>query len=297
VACFHPLRAWRLVGGSVVLREPTGGVGVRSLRLPCGKCIGCRTERARHWALRASLELQRHECASFVTLTYSDEFLPPTLRKSDLSGYLKRLRKSTGARIRFFASGEYGDSFGRPHYHAILFGLNHDRDKEAIRLAWGIKKRDRFAYGGFVHRPFGIVDVDVVTPKVISYVAGYASKKLAREYYERERVDPETGEVYRVQPPFILVSRGGRSGKGLAGEARDRWPTSWRKFAVVGGVETSVPRYLHEGWKRLASDDDIAQLEAEKALNARFRTREELKAGEANALARHKLAEQRRARQ
>lgn len=298
--CYHPLKAWKYErSGSVVFREPSAshldGGGVRPLRLPCGNCIGCRTQRAQHWALRCSLELQRHDRSAFVTLTYDEAHCPPTLRKSDLSGFLKRLREDLSPRrIRFFASGEYGDRFGRPHYHAILFGVSPDDDAERIRMAWGISRRRGAC---FVHTPFGLVDVDKVTPKVVSYVAGYCSKKLGWKAEKgQQRVDPETGEVYQYEPPFILASRGGRGGVGLAGASRDAHPESWRKFAVLGGAQVSVPRYLHEGWKRQATEQELVELEQEKLAAFRERTREELQAGERNALARHNLATQRRSR-
>ena len=42
---------------------------------------------------------------------------------------MKRLRKKYGSKIRFFQCGEYGELYGRPHYHACL--LNFDfPDKE-----------------------------------------------------------------------------------------------------------------------------------------------------------------------
>lgn len=44
--------------------------------LPCGHCIGCRLERSRQWANRCMLELQYHDSAYFVTLTYDDDHVP-----------------------------------------------------------------------------------------------------------------------------------------------------------------------------------------------------------------------------
>lgn len=63
---------------------------------------------------------------SFLTLTYSDEMLPPggTLEPKHLQSFFKKLRQQIGesARLRFFAVGEYGSRTFRPHYHAALFG-------------------------------------------------------------------------------------------------------------------------------------------------------------------------------
>lgn len=313
MACHHPLNAWRRPGGKpVVGNPPTGlsGAQYEFLRLPCGRCLGCNETRAKHWALRCQLELNDHPTAAFVTLTYADEFLPPTLRKADLSAFLKRLRarisrheeelqipRDARRRIRFFASGEYGDRFQRPHYHALLFGVDPLADREHIRLSWGVARRNELGeYDDALFQPFGILDIDKVTPKVISYVAGYCSKKLGWRREATERVDPDTGEVYRFQPPFTLASGGGFGRVGIGGRARDAYPRSWRDFAVLGGARTSVPRYLHEGWRRVADPEDLQQLEADKKARAVFRSRDELDAAEANAMARKQHAEQRRRR-
>ena len=53
------------------------------LKIPCGRCIGCRLERSRQWANRCMLELQYHESSYFVTLTYDDEHVPVTYYAED----------------------------------------------------------------------------------------------------------------------------------------------------------------------------------------------------------------------
>lgn len=270
MACFHPLRAWRLPGGGTTLREPSC-VGAVFMRLPCGGCVGCRLARAREWALRCTLELREHDSSSWGTLTYDDDHVPPTLRKAHLSGFIKRLR-ARGERIRFFASGEYGERTGRPHYHPILFGL---RDDSLVQACW----------------PYGHTRMYPVTPEGISYVAGYCSKKVGWKLESGERVDLETGEVYEWQAPFLLMSR--RPGIGAAARL---FSASWRRFAVHGGSPMPVPRYLHEAWLRTASDLDVALLDLEKQSDAlkRDSSRDRLVAGEALAMSRLGLAASKR---
>lgn len=222
--------------------------------IPCGKCLGCREAKAKEWALRCRLELQEHDAAAFTTLTYNNEKLPPTLQKRDLQLFLKRLRKrfngrKTNRNVRFFACGEYGERTHRPHYHAILFSASKE-DAETIQQAW----------------TWGNAHTMNATPATINYVAGYTAKKIGegREQQE-ERVNPETGEVYDYQPPFIQMSRGGKTGKkGIGGDARDRHTNSWRKCAIVNGQTQAVPRYLHEAWKKTATTEQLEQLEDEK---------------------------------
>lgn len=151
MSCFHPQnavvlgidpqtgkKALKFLGTDVVasLRYP----GKEVIQLPCGQCIGCRIDRSRQWANRCMLELQYHDSAYFVTLTYDDFHIPKayypdpetgevhtsyTLCKRDFQLWMKRLRKKfSDDKIRFFACGEYGGQTKRPHYHAIVFGLH-----------------------------------------------------------------------------------------------------------------------------------------------------------------------------
>ena len=78
--CFFPLPATLLPGGGRPIvhkrfgeRKPTPpGLG-RDIKLPCGKCIGCRLEHGRQWAVRSLHETQLHQHNCALTLTYSDD--------------------------------------------------------------------------------------------------------------------------------------------------------------------------------------------------------------------------------
>lgn len=186
-------------------------------------------------------------------------------------------------RIKFFASGEYGDKIGRPHYHALLFGVDHQLDAERIRDAW---TTGTGVGAGRANVPLGFVDIQKCTPKACSYVAGYAAKKLGLARREVvEVVDPDTGEVVTWQEPFVLMSRGGRSGLGIGGEARDEHPSAWKEFVVHGGRKAPVPRYLHERWRRSASDAELEALR-QQHLARSYPSRDELKEQERVALVR-----------
>lgn len=270
MSCFHPLPAYRTSSGSVVLwKEQVDSV---PLRLPCGGCLGCRKAQARSWALRCYLELERHDRASFTTLTYDDVHVPVTLSKRHLQLFLKRARKAMPGALRFFASGEYGELNGRPHYHAILYGTE---DGELVDDAWNA----------------GHTKTVRVTPKAIAYVAGYSAKKIGwRELSGEERVDYSTGEIYRWQPPFIQMSRR----PGIGGHAR-QWASSWRSFAVYNGVRQPVPRFLHEAWKAQASPLELEDLVYEKSkLSRKDSSAERLQAAEAVLIAQQRFQSERR---
>ena len=102
------------------------------LSIPCGQCIDCRVERSRQWAIRCMHEASLYEDNCFITLTYRNEELPPvaSLVSEHLQLYMKRLREMVraldGRTIRFYGCGEYGDKFGRPHYHILVFNFDPD---------------------------------------------------------------------------------------------------------------------------------------------------------------------------
>lgn len=292
--CFHPLPAWRTDDGQITLSKAMKRDD-HSLYLPCGKCLGCNKAHARAWALRCHLELQQHAHAAFTTLTYDQAHLPPTLHKRDLQLYLKRLRYSTDRAIRFFASGEYGEECGRPHYHALLFGLSNRDHAGEIEKAWTSPATGRLQ---------GLVRTYDVTPAAIAYVAGYTAKKWTDRFYAAAANADRTKQIftdgtgfYRWQPPFLQMSRGGRTGVGIGGITRDKYASSWRDFVHENGSKMHVPRYLHEAWKAVATSEQQEQLEQEKyelSLKHRKPTETELLAAEEQAATLQRLTAARR---
>lgn len=283
--CAHPIPAFRrealpwqrAVGGIELLKvreirelqSPDGLLAdPRFLLLPCGSCVGCQISRAREWAIRCSLEEQLHPVSSFLTLTYREKYCPPTLSRSDLSRFMRYMRRSVGS-FRFFGCGEYGEQRQRPHYHALLFGT---ADREAAERAWGK----------------GFVTLENVTPGRISYTAGYCAKKLGFHRAKGEEVDFTTGEVYVHQPPFLQMSRR----PGIAGDFR-KYSRSWRSTAVWQGRPFPVPRFLHASWKESASESELAALELEKLESRMPLTVRELNASEEIASSRIRLRSER----
>lgn len=158
-------------------------------RVPCGQCIACRINKVSEWTARLMHEQSCNNYSYFVTVTYNDEHLPEggTLVKSDLQKYFKRLRYY-GIKFKYYACGEYGEKYGRPHYH-ILFFSKEQIDEKLFRELW---RSDKGA--------IGIVHVGSVTNSSARYVAGYVNKKLygkSSSYYE------ERG----ILPPFSLMSK------------------------------------------------------------------------------------------
>lgn len=113
----------------------TTGLVSEIISIPCGKCLSCRDDQARSWAVRATCEslLYDEKKNWFLTLTYDDANLPctnyPTLCRDDITAFNKRLRSHFSDTygedcIRFFGCGEYGGKTYRPHYHEIIYNCD-----------------------------------------------------------------------------------------------------------------------------------------------------------------------------
>ena len=209
--CLHPF----------VIKNPNlmvNGDMRKTIEVPCGHCVACRLARSREWAVRLLHESEFWDEFCFVTLTYDDEHLPSngSLVPRDLTLFFKRLRKDLGEwKIKYFACGEYGDRFGRPHYHAIIFGLG-TYDVDLICDNWSK----------------GYVKVGTLTYKSCRYVAGYVQKKL---YGEAAKFYEDNGLV----PPFSRCS------KGIGAAYVEKY---WNKLysmahVTVNGVPMALPRY------------------------------------------------------
>lgn len=157
------------------------------VRVPCGRCAPCLSRRARDWSFRLQAEL---DCpllvlADFLTLTYNDDNLvyacdKPVLVKKDLQDFFKRLRKFLI--FRYFAVGEYGGQFGRPHYHLLMFiqsQVSIDMYRFYVEKCW-----DK-----------GFSSHGTITPKSINYVTFYILKQSYDDKYNS------------VTRPFQIMSK------------------------------------------------------------------------------------------
>jgi len=195
--------------GKTIVFNPTYGWVDRPLTIPCGQCVGCRLERSRQWAVRCVHEASLHEDNCFITLTYNNESLPEdgSLNKKHFQDFMKRLRKKyKNKKIRYYHCGEYGDKNFRPHYHAIIFGLEFDDQK-----LFTVNNGEKLYTSEKLEKlwPFGFSTIGTVTFESAAYVARYVMKKVngknAKNHYER--VDSNTGEIYILVPEYNTMSR------------------------------------------------------------------------------------------
>ena len=254
MTCYHPQKVYwskaLTVNGKRTLVWNESKSNGDTTTISCGQCIGCRLEKSRQWAVRISNEASLYDQNCFVTLTYSPENLPEngTLVPRDVQLFLKRLRKKYGDKIRFFSCGEYGDNFGRPHYHLCL--LNFDfPDKKIFR------KTQR---GDLIYRsdsleklwPYGHSEIGQVTFESAAYCARYITKKVTGKNAEAHytRLDVETGELITKHPEFTNMSR--RPGIGapwLKQFSRDVYTHD--ALVIRGGTKVPPPRYYNNQYE------------------------------------------------
>ena len=240
--CFHPITAYHKIGGGITwTHRESNGI---KLTVSCKQCTGCRQEYARQWAMRNIHEASLWLNNIFITLTYNDQNLPEhnKLVKKDFQDFMKRLRKHKKANtknpIRFFHCGEYGEKFGRPHYHAILFNTNFN-DRKPIPGQKNLTTSDTLKklWGK------GHVSIGDVTFQSASYVAGYVQKKINGKQKEDHyrRIDKTTGETWVLPQEYATMSRRpGIAGLWFAKHKKDVYPSD---NIHINGKEMRPPKY------------------------------------------------------
>lgn len=272
--CYSPLHAYRGKatdeGKCVVVWKRSDSWKGERLDLPCGQCIGCRLERSRQWATRCVHEAQMHAENSFITLTYDDAHLPrgsqicetcvrPHVKEksvcvSDFQRFMKRLRKYAQKKIRFFHCGEYGEFLGRPHYHALLFGIAFDD----VRY-FSERNGSRVYTSETLSRlwPFGYSVIGDVSFESAAYVARYVLKKVTGE----KAIEHYAGRA----PEYITMSR--RPGIGSTWYDKFKSDVYPHDRISVRGNFVRPPRF-YDGLLGREDPSALAQLKINRELNA-----------------------------
>ena len=252
-SCLTPLTLYRKDKKSF-----RGDVGINTDVVPCGKCPNCIKRRQNQWIYRLTQEQQVSQSSAFITLTYENcplnEKGYPTLLKEDHQKFIKRLRKrirkdrfkyniTPNTKIKYYAVGEYGTKYWRPHYHSILFNLPdaYIQKPEIITDIWGK----------------GITQVAECNQKTIAYVTKYISKKQNQEILDAN------GQLRE----FSLMS------KGMGANWLTENKTKWYKeklhpyLLIEDGKKIPMPRYYRTKMyseseqKKLARSSKIYQQE------------------------------------
>lgn len=173
-------------------------------------------------------------------MTYNDENLPSnlSLSKVDVQLFLKRLRKDLdGRKIRYYLVGEYGDMNARPHYHAIVFGIDK-RDEQMVFDAWGK----------------GFVQIKPVINERINYVTAYINKKLYGKDMYGDRV-----------APFALMSKRPAIGLKWLEKEQNRESVLQNLGIRHEGRIKPIPRYFCKKLDDVITDEFVKNRHNEKA--------------------------------
>lgn len=201
---------------------------------PCRRCEACLRRRARLWARKAQTELQRAARTWFATFTAtpdeqyrwtclarkhrletSSPFDAETERLEfselvaaaggDLTRYVKRIRKQSGAKMRYLIVAEAHKS-GDPHFHALI----HETDPN-------MPIRKAVLKGQWTH---GFSQIKLVEdPSVAWYLCKYLSKDLKTRVRASLKyglgINPLQGSSMNIERGKITTSNPFQPEKGL----------------------------------------------------------------------------------
>lgn len=235
MACYKPIQAYRTPNQAKLEFQPSPET-IEALKIPCGRCIGCRLENSRQKAMRGTLEAQMHDQNSWLTLTYAPGNEPPgeSVNRRDLDLFMKRLRKRYGTGISHLSCGEYGDRTGRMHYHVCLFGHDfgdkYPWQKTGVGTLYRSDALEEIWTEG--HAIVGEVNFDT-----IAYTARYITKKITGDKAEQHYQGKE--------PEFLSMSRKPAVGLRFVEEyADDIYP---KDFVTIRGRKMKPPVY-YDRW-------------------------------------------------
>lgn len=304
MGCDSPISAYRSkdvnpkTGKRPLVFKAQGSFSGLRMDIPCGRCLGCRLEHSRQWAVRMMHENKMHPVSEFVTLTYDNEHLPPvgTLVPKHLQDFHKRLhnrlRDARGYGIRYYGCGEYGDENKRPHYHSILYGVWFP-DRKIYSYSNGkpiytSKKLDEI-WG------MGSCKIAAVEFDTCAYVARYVTKKVSGERREQGHyvVYDADGVIHEREPEFSHMSM--RPGIGSTYVDKYYKELLRSDSVIMNGHEVPMTRYydmklekldparmavIKTNRRRKAAFNRRIDMEAERAdkkMRSRKRTKEVLK--------------------
>lgn len=304
--CYHPVEGYRKPNGQWTSKDGHWPEMYPPMTRPCGYCKGCRFKKQQEWTVRCLNEqymLEKQDrLSSFITLTYDNKHLPPnnSLDYTHWQKFIRSLKKrNNGKSIRYFGVGEYGENFGRPHFHAILFGHTFN---DLIPMHSNLSKSQELLSAWcepLTQEPRGFVSVGDVTPESISYVCGYVQKKIfgqgqAAHY---KYIDKDSGEIttkkptnskfYRL-PEKAFMSRRPGIGSDFYDIHKDDMYNIKENNIHIKGKPVAIPSYYNNKYKQ-DNPAEWQQLQLKREDEMREYTAEALIQHEKNFTARMSL--------
>lgn len=221
----------------------------------CNRCIHCKIRRRKEWTIRLLHEQASNQGkpSTFITLTYDEDHVPKTptglntLRPADLTNYFKALRRRD-EKFKYYACGEYGEEYERPHYHALLFGAEPEWEDVILNNIERGTFKEAWKYGNQY--------AGQITAESIGYTAGYIDKKIYGK---------KASEHYQDRTPEYQVSSNGIGLQYLTDHAED---IVYDNELTYQGKRYPMPRYYIEkitgDLKHKFSKDQLAIFEQDR---------------------------------
>lgn len=206
---------------------------------PCGQCMVCREDRKNEWVVRMNCEYHMVKHAHWIGLSYSDDYLPKdySVDERHMQLFFKRLRKR-GKFFKYYYCGEYGEDFGRAHYHVVLYHDYDDSEKllKDLRDSWkmGFVYMDLFDFGRTL------------------YVVDYLDKKGSITHFNG----------VKLRKPFARMSKG----LGLSYLRKYEDQIVAKGYINLKGFKYKIPRYFIKKSEKLQNkfNDQEYQLQLKK---------------------------------
>lgn len=279
--------------------------------VPCGRCLHCKMTKKNEWLTRMYLQSLYSKYTYFVTLTYDVEMMtneqlmdthaivhncnykhdnmlrPLTLCKRHHQLFFKRLRKYYKQRnidfsCQYFIVGEYGDTYGAPHYHMALWS-----NIELFNPLTDVINEDHhLSHTTSLYKSWnmGIVSAELLNGEILDNLGninksfGYISKYIQKDKQEYKNLptfkyhianlqkiksyennsqnsiitDEDYSEYWRTYGHYMSCSRKPAIGGGYFDEYQEKFRSGEIRLHGVQEQSLLLPSYFVKKSKRLA---------------------------------------------
>lgn len=252
--CSTP-RPFKIYRGEGVWEEVLG---------PCRECSQCYWRPVNDYTGRGLCEADQADHSFAVTLTYRDrehDLWHMIINPTHFQNFIRALRKR-GYFVRYIASGEYGETKGRAHFHAVLFFYGEAPDWAMSERIW-----DDCWPHGHIWAEDGAQDAH------IRYVLKYIQKD--KNWFSLSKKPTlgwpwfENRALLIYEAGLMPVSRKYRPINGTKGFDYSMQRTTWRDYLLL------LHDLYEQGDKRMPALSELVEKSLDAALRWRLSLSEE----------------------